>query len=163
MCDSEGNVDAAMYVSLNEPFGAVREMLFHTILKHYPFGGLVASALFDEVYIAELQVLSPLKLISIPSMEHRRVIRPEFGAPRKDHYEDTQKDAQDLYGRHPTAVGLAWSSARGLSYSAVLYESRVPADSIALAAPSRRLKDDPGLWDYTVQVLADHGIRVGTP
>ncbi len=161
--DGSGKVDPAMYAAVDAPSGGVIELVYHTVLKITPTGGTVSHTVFDFVCLVELRVVERMDLVSIATMEHKKIIRPNFSGPRHDFYIDTQKDAQLLYDTYASSSGLAWTSAQGLAISAVLYESRTPPDALLVVDRPWRLKDDPVLWDLTQEVLSDHDIRLSSP
>lgn len=152
-----------MYAAVDAPSGGVIELVYHTVLKKTPTGGTVSHTAFDFLCLVELRVAARMELVSIATMEHKKVIRPNFAGPRHDFYTDTQQDAQLLYDTYASSSGLAWTSAQGLAISAVLYESRTPPDALLVVDRPWRLKDDPVLWDLTQEVLSDHDIRLSSP
>lgn len=157
---TKGVPDPAMYAAVDSPAGALVEMLFHTVLKHYRSGGVITSSIFSETRLVELTVKEQLNLVSIASMEKAGIIAEGFDSPRYDDYSDTQADAQLLYEKYPKTSGLVWSSARGLAYSAVLYESKTPKGALAVSRAPWRLLDDADHFDYVLEVLEYHGVRV---
>lgn len=155
-----GKADPALYAAVDSPAGAIVEMLFHTVLKHYRSGGSVASSVFDHIHLVELTTTVQIQLVSIDSMDKAGVIAPGFDSPRYDSYADTQSDAQLLYEKYQDASGLVWTSARSLAYSAVLYESRTPEGALEVSQSPWRLRDDSDHYDYVLEVMEYHGIRM---
>jgi len=161
--DSRGDADPAMYVAVNDPHCAIRELLFHTVLKRYARGSTIPAAMFDELYIASLLLLLPIDVVSIQSASQAGLVRPGFDTPRLGSYADTRADAQRLYDGHAAAGGIAWPSAHGTSTAAVLYESRIDKSALQVESAPVRLRDHRDLWDFTLRYLATNDIRVSTP
>lgn len=156
---ASGVADAALYAAVDSPQCAVQEMLYHTVIKKYPAGGVVSSAVFANLQLLALQLTAPLSLISVEALQSDELLKPpNFSQPRTD-YSDTQNVAQALYDHYPKTAGICWQSARGLAVVGVFYASRVPANAFKkIGRPLPLMQTEEA--DYVAQALAHHGIVI---
>jgi hypothetical protein len=133
----------AMYVAIDSAQCALREFLFHFVVKKFPHGGVVSKDNFALVRIAQLETTQAIELLSVVS--------------------ETLEICQQACDMHPTCSGLAWVSARApaVGTAAVLYEQRVPAQVLRVREHAHPLVERRDLWDYAQSYLADEGVLVG--
>lgn len=155
----KGVHDSAMYVSVDSQQGATLEMLFHTVLKKYPGGGVVPQSIFASLKLVTLKLTAPIRLISVESLQaHGIITPPNFSLPRTD-YSDTQAVAQSLYNRYPKVAGICWHSAQGPAVVAALFESRMPPGVLQKHSKVTPLYSAP-MDDFIAEVLAHHGLTI---
>lgn len=159
VANAKGVHDPAMYVAVDSQQGATLEMLYHTVLKKYPGGGVVPRSIFSRLKLVTLKLTAPIRLISVESLQAHGVITPpNFSSPRTD-YSDTQVVAQSLYTRYPKAAGICWHSAQGPAVVAALFESRMPPGTLQKHSKVTSLFCAP-MDDFIAELLAYHGLTI---
>jgi RES domain len=158
-----GKVMPAMYVAIDSAQCALREFLFHFVVKKFPHGGVVSKDNFALVRIAQLETTQAIELLSVVRLVESKWPRAHRFTDQSADYSETLEICQQACDMHPTCSGLAWVSARApaVGTAAVLYEQRVPAQVLRVREHAHPLVERRDLWDYAQSYLADEGVLVG--
>lgn len=156
--DRQGNPDPAMYFAVDSSQGAVMELMYHTVIKRYPAGGVVPESIFENLQVVELVLQTSVKMVSIQVLQELGDIPADFSSGTAD-YAQTRMIAQKQYALRKSAAGFTWHSARGSSVVGAWYETRVPRGTFKLgSAPALLMRSS--LSDFVDSFLAGHGIAV---
>ena len=154
----KGNPDPAMYFAVDSAQGAVMELMYHTVIKRYPAGGVVPESIFENLHVVELVLQKSVKMVSIQVLQELGDIPADFSSGTAD-YAQTRKIAQKQYALRKSAAGFTWHSARGSSVVGTWYETRVARGAFKLDSKPTSLMSS-ALSDFVDGFLAGHGISV---